>query len=96
MGDATGIEPIGINCIDAEELACHVLGLDEDSEYDVIEDAVFDKFECNMETFQKIVEHLLPMADAGVSELTKEGYKGFSVPLDDEGHRMWVVKYKVQ
>lgn len=89
-------KPSNVSWIDIEELACQILNLDYDKvEHDDIEQAIFDKFECSMDNFQSIVEHLLPLADSGVSPLTKEGYRGFSVPADKKGVRAWVIKEKI-
>ena len=94
--DAIKHKPSTLDYYDIEELACYILNLDEETaDYNEVEQAIYDKFECSLETFQSIVGHLLPMADSVKSGLSGEVYRGFSIPLDDEGNRMWAVKEKV-
>lgn len=88
--------PSRISYDDIEELACYILNLDEDAvDYDDVEQAIAEKFDCSLESFKSIIGHLLPMADSASSGLTGEVYRGFSIPLDDEGSRMWAVKERV-
>lgn len=64
--------------MDAEELAMHVLGLDENAADDVdFDDLMYDKFEISMEQFHKIAEALsdftVPM-QAGISGKMFRGF----------------------
>jgi len=96
METIKAVDPISVHWMDAEELAAHILGLDYDQvESDEIEEKIFDKFECSMETFQVIVSHLLPLVDVGKSPLTGEVYKGFSKSISEDGKdKVWIVRDK--
>lgn len=60
------------------ELAAHVCGVEDDADYDVIDDAVFEKFQISVEEFTEVALALLPLIDVGKSPLTNKTYKGFS------------------
>jgi len=90
-------EPIRVNWMDVEELAAQILNLDYNSEevdHDVIELAMAEKFNIDLDIFQNIVELLLPLVDVGKSPITNEVFKGFSVLEDEEsGLRRWIIKH---
>jgi hypothetical protein len=79
---------------DIEDLACKILGLDPDGlegETEIIEGVMRDDLDIEMDTFQEIVNRLLPLIDVGKSELTGGRYKGFS----DSEKQLWLVKTKI-
>lgn len=80
--------------IDTHELICHLCNLDDDSTYDELEQAVFDKYEVSIDAFDAIAHALLQLIDVGKSELTGEIYKGFSVQAN--GYGFWLLKTKVK
>ncbi len=88
-------KPAEVHWTEVEELACHILGMSEDSESDEIDKAIAEKFDCSMETFENIVSHLLPLAASGGSELTGEQYRGFLKPLGN-GAGLWIIKQKLK
>ena len=75
--------------MDAEELAMHVLGLDENAADDVdFDDLMYDKFEISMEQFHKVAEALsaftVPM-QAGISGKMFRGFvkDGYFITKDE-------------
>ena len=63
---------------DAEELAMHVLGLDEDSADGADFDAlIYEKFEVSMEQFQKVAEALIRFTPTLETALTNTKWQGF-------------------
>ena len=79
---------------DIEELACKILGLDYDeidADTQVIEDKIMEEFYIDLDTFQEIVNRLLPLIDVSRSDLTETKYKGFA----DVENKMWIVKTEV-
>lgn len=95
MSEKIKFKPVRVDYLDVEELACHILNLDYDEvEYDDIEDAIYEKFDCSFDTFQEIIEHLLPLADSGKSPITNEVFQGFSKDEGD-GLRCWLIKRSV-
>lgn len=84
-----------INESDVEELAAYLCELDPDeTEWSDIENALYDKYNVDIEVFTKLIAHLLPMIDFGKSPITKTTYKGFGHE-DSDGDRMWLVKIEV-
>lgn len=67
-----------IYCWEVEELAEVVCGLPEGSGRDTIEQALCDKFEISIESFEKLIKALAPMTPAAVSPLTGEAFSGFA------------------
>ena len=80
--------------IDTHELICHLCNLDDDSTYDELEQAVYDKYEIELDQFDLVVRDLLPLIDVGNSELTGKTYKGFSVHTN--GYGFWLLKVEVK
>ena len=74
--------------MDIEELACFILGIDEYSESSDIDNALYEKFDCTLESFHEIVSYLLPLCDAGQSPLTNKFYRGFS----NREKQCWIIK----
>ena len=66
-----------LHYFDVEDLAAVVCGLPNDSECADIEEAVYDKFDCSMQTFHLIVEALMPYTIPAKSALTDSVYRGF-------------------
>lgn len=82
---------------DLQELACVVLGLDYDrlvdnGEEDEIENALYGKFEINMEQFGDLVKALLPLTIPLQSPFTKEWHYCFG----KEDGNLWraIIKMK--
>lgn len=85
---------IKLDRFDVEELACKIVGLDYDeidADEEVIEDAMEQKFGCDLEKFADMVSLLMPMIDIGESPMTKKRFKGFS----DTEKQMWFVKMEI-
>ena len=71
-----------MNYWDVQELACAVLGLNydelvDDGKEDVIDNAIYDKFDISMEQFYDIVKALLPFTPAVKAGLSGEWYHAF-------------------
>lgn len=77
---------------DVLDLAGHLCGLNEDYypiendwetiEYEqAVEEALCDKFEVNLTAFAALMTKLLPLVDVGVSPISQERFKGFSISL---------------
>lgn len=82
---------------DIAELACELTGLDYDeidADYDAIEQAVYDNFNTDIDSLERIVKKLLPMIDFAKSELTGKTYKGFAKVEDGRG--FWLAKIEVE
>jgi len=88
-------EPARVSPFDIQELAAHILNMDEDSEYDDLEEAIYEKFDCSMETFEDIVSHLVPCASIAKSPISEVVYRGFSKPIGN-GASCWMVKQEVE
>ena len=81
---------------EAQELACAILGLNFDDLVDEgreneIDEALYDKFEIDMEKFTNIVEALLPFTPIVRSGLTGNLYHAFV----NEKESLMIVKQKV-
>lgn len=63
----------------AYELAAEVCEVNDEDDYDAIDEAMFEKFNIGMAEFEEVVQALLPLIDVGKSPLTGKTYKGFSV-----------------
>lgn len=62
---------------EAEELAGAMLGLDDETDSDTIEQALADKFEISFDAFHKIAEALLPFTVPAQAALSGEAFHGF-------------------
>ena len=85
---------VNTSYLDIEELACKILGIDFDEidgDTQTIEDKIDEEFYIDLDTFQNIVNRLLPLIDVGTSELTNTRFKGFS----DVKNKRWIVKTEV-
>lgn len=83
-----------VDSYDIEELACKVLGLDYDkidADTEIIEDKINEEFFIDLETFQRIVERLMPLVEKQKSGLTNKILKGFA----DIENGTWLVKTEV-
>lgn len=66
-----------ISNFDFEELGAKLCGLDEDSEYSDIESAIWEKYEMSFESFEKLVNDLIPYTVKSKSDLTESVRYGF-------------------
>lgn len=66
-----------MNCLDEQELAVVVLGLDEDSEFEYIEEVMYKRFECSVEQFSKIAEALIPFTIPVKTAMSDNLFQGF-------------------
>jgi|TARA_R110000851_G_scaffold319347_1_gene483660 predicted AlkP superfamily pyrophosphatase or phosphodiesterase len=83
-------------CIeDAQKLAIHILGLDENTEYDEAEESFMENFHTDLDHFADLLSYLVPMIDVGKSPLTDKTFKGFSVNLGGDD-RMFIIKTEVK
>lgn len=79
---------------DAYDLACHLCGLHDGADYDVLEEKLWNEYSLELESFQKVVGALLPLIDIARSPLTGELYKGFADTSN--GYGLWLVKTAVR
>jgi hypothetical protein len=82
------VKPVEVDDFDIEQLVIFILGLDEESDTWDIDHALYEEFECTLESFGKIIQHLLPLCDVGKSPLAKKKYRGFS----DREASCWLIK----
>ena len=68
---------MGLTYLEAEELAIHLCGLDEDDPDLNIEDAVYEKYGIDFDAFEKMAGDLLPLCVVGKAALSGKMYKGF-------------------
>lgn len=71
---------ISVSHWDVEELAAHLLGLEEEFENDEIEDLddqFYDKFNVSLDDFHGLVEHLMPYTVLSKSEISETLRIGF-------------------
>ena len=71
-----------MNYWDVQELACAVLGLNydelvDDGKEDVIDNAIYEKFDISMDQFYDIVKALLPFTPSVKAGLSGEWYHAF-------------------
>jgi hypothetical protein len=83
--------------MDVEELAAKVLDVHEQWENDTIdrgelEEKIYEKFDCSMETFEEIVSALMPFTVLSKSELSDSYRIGFV----DHVAGVYVVKHDIQ
>ena len=67
-----------MNDFDFEELLKFLLKLDDNVEFDDLEDAVYAKYEVDFCQFMKIAKDLMPLAHLSKSPLTGNLYVGFA------------------
>ena len=80
--------------IDIYEIVCNLCDLKQDSDYDDVHQALWDKYEVDMDNFEKIIKDLLPLIDIGESPLTGIKYKGFS--KQEGGCGFWLAKLEIK
>lgn len=77
-----------------EELAAHICELDYDNvDYSDIEEKLYEKFNIDFDSFQTLMETLVPMIDVGSSPLTGTRYKGFSKIENNYG--CWILRVEI-
>ena len=76
---------------EAKEIAAHILNVkdDEEDDYAAIEDALFEKWEIDLETFRSISDAIFKHVDFSISPLTHKAFVGISKPGE------WFVKKEV-
>ena len=62
---------------DAQDLAIAVLGLDDDADFGIVEQALCDRFEISFDAFAELVESLMPFTIPATAALTGESFHGF-------------------
>ena len=62
---------------ETEELARFLCCMSDDNEDDV-DDALMEKFDIDLDQFQKLVSKLLPLCTKEVSPLSRRTYRGFA------------------
>lgn len=67
-----------MNDFDFEELIKFLLKLDDNVDFDDLEQAVYDKYEVDFCQFMKIAKALMPLAHLSKSPLTGNLYVGFA------------------
>lgn len=73
-------KPAKIHHYDVQELIQAMFGLDEEVGYDTLEELLYERYEICLDSFEKIVKDLAPLARHGQSPLTKEINCGFVLP----------------
>lgn len=63
--------------MDTEELAAAVLGLDDETDSDTIEQKLYDKFEISMEQFQAVAGALIGFTIPAKAAISGEAFQGF-------------------
>jgi hypothetical protein len=63
--------------IDTNELACVVLGLDEDADDDTVEQEMANRYEISMESFKGIAMALLDLTPTAKAAITGTKFHGF-------------------
>ena len=67
----------------------------ETIEYEqAVEEALCDKFEVSLTTFAALMTKLLPLVDVGVSPISQERFKGFSISLGGD-KRQFLLKARI-
>lgn len=77
-----------IDSLDDETLAAHLCGIEEEEDRDVIGVALLDKFNIDIDNFEKIIAALLPMMTLAISPLTERAYIGIA----DKSTGVWLIK----
>lgn len=67
-----------------------VMNLDSNASIIEIIDLLKKEFGCSIDTFRLISEHLIPLADYGISHITQKPCRGFSMPFN--GTRSWLIE----
>lgn len=86
---------------DYEELACVLCGLNYDevcdrgNEWDEIDNALYEKFGIDFETFENIADSLIEYTPVVLTEITKTPVHGFAVKEGESLYR-FVVKKEVK
>jgi hypothetical protein len=62
---------------DVENLAAAMMGMDENTDSDSIEDALEDRFDVSFTSYQKIVEALIPFTVSAKAAINGEQFRGF-------------------
>jgi hypothetical protein len=81
-----------IDYLDAEEVARHILGIDEDAEDldDLTSQGLYEQYGMDIDQFRKLLTVIVPMIEIAESPLTHRLYKGFV----SKGR--WIVKIPVE
>lgn len=80
--------------IDIYEMVCHLCDLKQDSDYDDVHQALWDKYNVDMDDFEKIIKDLLPLIDIGESAIKGIKHKGFS--KQEDGHGFWLARLEIK
>lgn len=86
-------KPANIHYFEVWELIQAMFGLDEEADYDKLEEIVYERYEISLDSFEKIVQDLAPLARHGQSPLTKEINCGFVLPSQTN---CFVVKHNIE
>lgn len=81
-----------IDSLDAEMVAAAICGI-ESEETEEIDEALFDKFNIDLQQFQGILEALFDRIDLGISPLTESAMIGFSEKKGNRG--TWLAKKEI-
>ena len=95
MAKKKDVTRVATDSLDIEELACVITGLDYDeieADTDVIESELYHLLGVDLSEFQELIARLLPLITVAQSPLTKEFYKGFSLP----NAQVWIVKTPIK
>lgn len=63
--------------IEAQELATAMMGMDEESDSNAVEQALFDRYDISFENFQRIAEDLIPFTIPAKTGLKGDLFSGF-------------------
>lgn len=61
----------------------------EDDEDDIFENYIYERYGCDIEQFEELINYLLPLCAVGKSPLTDKLYQGFGTG------NLWLIKKEV-
>ncbi len=82
-----------VESFESEELAAALCNCKEDEDTDVIEQALYDKYEISLEKFHELVQDFFDKLTFGISPLTETALVGLSVEEEKRGR--WLIKKEV-
>lgn len=75
------------------ELAMHLSGVEDDNVFDAIQESIMEKYDIDIDSFDRLINDLLPMCMASPSELTGTVYQVFADIKGKGG--IWLSKIKL-
>ena len=75
------------------ELAIHISDIDDENDFDSIQEAILEKYDIDIDSFDNLINDLLPLCMASPSPLTGQLYQGFADIKNKGG--VWLSKIKL-